>query len=121
YGNTLRGGQIIINELAIVRGSPGTAEGLAQVYVGVFSPTRETYQLAVPGGALLSAPTSTDMFGGFDGSSGSSAMDIVQGDTARIRDLGVGYGALRAGRADTAVRAPNGSATRRREAGRLNG
>ena len=121
YGNTLRGGQVIINQLAIVRGSPGTTEGLAQVYVGVFSPTRETYQLAIPGGALLSAPTSSDMFGGFDGSSGSSAIDILQGDTARVRDLVVGYGALRAVRADAAVQAPKVSADLRLDGDHLKG
>ena len=54
YGNTLRGGQVIINSVAIVRGAPDTTEASARAYVGVFSPTRATYQLEIPGGALLS-------------------------------------------------------------------
>ena len=47
-----------------MRGAPGATEGIAQVYLGVFSPTRGTYQLRVPGGALLSAPINGDFFGG---------------------------------------------------------
>ncbi len=47
-----------------MRGAPGATDGTAQVYLGVFSPARETYQVSVPGGALLSAPLSGDVFGG---------------------------------------------------------
>ena len=57
---TLRGSQVIVNEVAIVRGAPDTTEASATVYVGVFSPTRGTYQVEVPGGALLSSPISGD-------------------------------------------------------------
>jgi hypothetical protein len=121
YGSTLRGGQVILNELAIVRGAPGTTDATAQVYLGVFSPTRTTYQLDVPGGALLSSPYSSDMFGGFDGSSNTGTLDILQGETARVRDLAVGYNALRAVRADAPVAAPKISAAVRLEEGRLRG
>ena len=55
FGSLLRGSEVIVNEVAIVRGAPGTTEARAQVYVGVFSPSRQAYQLSVPGGALLSA------------------------------------------------------------------
>ena len=64
YGSALRGSDVIVNEVAIVRGAPDATEGSAQVYLGVFSPTRGTYQVALPGGALLSAPLRGDFFGG---------------------------------------------------------
>jgi hypothetical protein len=121
YGNTLRGGQVIINELSIVRGAPGTTDGVAQVYVGVFSPSRTTYQLTVPGGALLSSPYSSDMFGGFDGSTNTGSLDILQGETARVRDLAVGYNTLRAVRAEAPVTAPGITASVRLDGGRLRG
>ena len=43
--------------------APGATEGLAQTYLGVFSPTRASYQLRFPGGALLSSPTNGDFLG----------------------------------------------------------
>ncbi len=121
YGNTLRGGQVIINSVAIVRGAPDTTAATAVAYVGVFSPTREIYQLEIPGGALLSPPTSGDMLSGFDGTQNGGALDILQGDTARVRDLAVGYGALRAVRAEVPIAGPELSATLRLEGDRLKG
>ncbi len=101
YGSALRGSSVIVNEVGIVRGAPDAGEGAAQVYLGVFSPARGTYQVAVPGGALLSSPISGDVFGG----SGAS-LDVVQGDPSRIRDLVVGFGSLRTIRAESQVVGP---------------
>lgn len=101
FGSALRGSDIIVNEVAIVRGAPDATEGSAQVYFGIFSPTRGTYQVALPGGALLSAPIIGDLFGGQAG-----ALDVVQGATARVRDLSVGFGSLRTVRAETPVEVP---------------
>ncbi len=115
-GSTLRGSELIINEVAIARGAPGTTEGTAQIYVGIFSPTRGTYQVTVPGGALLSTPISGDVFG-----SGSSQMDILQGDPAHVRDLAVGFGSLRTIRAQAQVNVPMIETDLRLEAGRLRG
>jgi hypothetical protein len=103
FGAALRGSNVIVNEVAIVRGAPGATDGTAQVYLGIFSPSRETYQLAVPGGALLSAPISGDFF---SGDAGGSTLDVLQGEPARIRDLAVGFGSLRAVRAETATTVP---------------
>jgi hypothetical protein len=103
FGTLLRGSDLIINEVAIVRGAPGATEGLAQAYFGVFSPTRGSYQLRVPGGALLSSPVSGDFFSS-DGTQAS--LDVLQGDPARVRDLGVGFGSLRTVRAESVVTVP---------------
>lgn len=115
-GSTLRGSELIINEVAIARGSPGTTEGTAQVYVGIFSPTRGTYQVTVPGGALLSTPISGDVFG-----TGTSQLDILQGDPGHVRDLEVGFGSLRTIRAQTQVSVPRIDTDLRLEEGRLRG
>ncbi len=116
FGSALRGSDIIVNEVAIVRGAPDATEGAAQVYLGVFSPTRGTYQLAVAGGALLSAPVVGDIFGGQ-----GALLDVVQGETSRVRDLSVGFGSLRTVRAETAVAVPRLHAELRLVDGSLTG
>lgn len=117
FGSLLRGSDLIVNEVAIVRGSPGATEGIAQVYLGVFSPSRGTYQLRVPGGALLSAPINGD----FNGNGTVNTLDVLQGDPAQVRDLGVGFGSLRTVRAETAVSVPLVQAQLRLENGHLKG
>ena len=72
FGSALRGSSVIVNEVGIVRGAPDATEGSAQVYLGVFSPTRGTYQIGVPGGALLSSPISGDVLVGLPPTSTSS-------------------------------------------------
>ena len=116
FGSALRGSDVIVNEVAIVRGAPDATEGSAQVYIGVFSPTRGTYQLALPGGALLSAPIVGDFFAGQ-----GALLDVVQGDTARVRDLSVGFGSLRTIRAETAIDVPKIHADLRLEDGSVIG
>lgn len=102
FGTTLRGTDLIVNEVAVVRGAPGATEGSAQVYVGVYSPSRSTYQLEVHGGALLAAPSTGD----FAGNGDPNALDIVQGDPAIVRDLAVGFSSLRTVRADAPATVP---------------
>lgn len=102
FGATLRGSDVLVNEVAIVRGATGTTDGAAQVYVGIFSPSRGTYQVRMPGGALLSAPTAAD----FGGDASASALDILQGDPSRVRDLAVSFGSLRTIRAESPVPVP---------------
>ena len=118
FGAALRGSAVVVNEVAIVRGAPGTTDGTAQVYLGVFSPTREVYQVSVPGGALLSAPLGGDFFGT---TGTANTLDVLQGDPARVRDLGVGFSSLRAIRAETAVKVPLIETDLRLEDGRLKG
>ncbi len=101
FGSALRGSSVIVNEVAIVRGAPDATEGSAQVYLGVFSPARGTYQVAVPAGALLSSPIGGDVFSGQ-----GASLDVVQGTPSRVRDLAVGFGSLRTIRAETQVSAP---------------
>ena len=102
YGAALRGNQVVVNEVAIVRGAPGTDAAQAQVYLGIFSPTRGDYDVRVPGGALLTAPYAGESIGG----TSTGGLDIVQTDPSRIRGLAVGYGQMRAVRAETPITAP---------------
>jgi hypothetical protein len=116
FGAALRGLDVIVNEVAIVRGAPDATEGTAQVYIGVFSPGRGTYQVEVPGGALLSSTLAGDFMGGAE-----SGLDIVQDDPSRVRNLVIGFSSLRALRAETAAVVPRIQADLRLRDGVLEG
>ena len=115
-GALLRGSDVILNEIAIVRGAPGTDAAVAQSYLGIFSPSRATYQLRVAGDALLALPMNGDMFGGT-----TAQLDVLQGDPSRVRDLSVGFGSLRTIRAEASTTAPKVSASLRLDEGRIRG
>jgi hypothetical protein len=100
FGAALRGLDVIVNEVAVVRGAPDTTEGIAQVYMGVFSPSRGTYQVEFPDGALLSSTQAGELTGA------GGSLDLIQGRPSRIRDLLIGFGSLRTLRAETPAAIP---------------
>jgi hypothetical protein len=77
YGSILRGTDVVINEIAIVRGAPDATEATANVYFGIFSPTRSTYQVDVPQGAQLGFKH--DVFAGHG---------LLVQEKARVCDIG---------------------------------
>ena len=99
FGLSLRGLDVVVNEVAIVRGAPGAQEGTAQVYFGVLSPTRGTYDIEVPGGALLASTVTGELVTGDGG-----GLDIVQGDPSEVRQLSLGT--LRTLRAESTATLP---------------
>ncbi len=116
-GGALRGSDVIVHEVGIVRGAPATEAATVQSYLGVFSPSRATYQVTVAGDALLSAPMNGDIFGtGF-----VADLDIVEGDPSRIRDLAVGVGSIRMVRAEGSATGPEVVADLHLADGRLTG
>jgi hypothetical protein len=116
FGAALRGVDVIVNEVAVVRGALDSTQGTAQAYLGVFSPTRGTYQLEVPGGALLSPTLSSEVTG-----RGHRPLDVLQGEPSRVRDLTVDFGSLRTVRAETPASVPRVQADLRLEGGALVG
>lgn len=115
-GRLLKGSDTVINEIAIVRGAAGAETGLGQIYVGVFSPSRRSFDVRVGGGALLSNPISMQQQGGT-----AVPLDILLGDPALLRGYEVGYGVLRGFRAETALPAPKLEAMLVLTNGRLTG
>ena len=113
-GSLIKGSDVIVNQVAIVRGGGGTTRGLGQVYVGVFSPTRQRFDVRVPGGALITGPQR-------EGNAVEEPLDVVIGDPARLRDYQVGFGTVRAFRAETDVDAPLVESDLRYAGGRLQG
>jgi hypothetical protein len=101
-GAALKGSDVIINQVAIVRAAPDSTSGLGQVYIGVFSPSRRTFDVRVPGGALIAGPASQNAFGQQE-----PPIDALIGDTtSRLRNFEVGFGVMRGFRADAVVATP---------------
>jgi hypothetical protein len=100
-GVSMKGSQIIVNQIALVRSSiDGTAASVS-TYAGIFSPTRATYDLTVRGDALLSALAANQ----FDPSGGGQAVNYAteQGDPAHLRGLAVSVLGLQAIRAEAVI------------------
>lgn len=114
-GVSLKGTDVIVNELAVVRGSAGTDRGVGQVYVGLFSPTRATFDVKVGGSALISNPVSLQQ------DRGEQPIDVLFGDPASLRDYQVGFGVLRGFRAEATVETPRIEADLRLVGDRLQG
>jgi hypothetical protein len=105
-GTSLRGSSIVVNELAIVRGAAGSDVGLAQVYVGVFAPSRSSFDVRVGGSSLVSAPAFNPASDPFTGTATEVPIDVLEGDPALLRGFGVGFGSLRPFRAQTLMATP---------------
>lgn len=100
-GLALHGTDLIVNQVAIVRGAAGTDAGRGQVYLGLYSPTRRSFDIAVGSGALVTTPTTQNQpFGAEPG------LDVLQGETARVRGLEVNPASLRVFRGEAAFPAP---------------
>jgi hypothetical protein len=101
-GATLKGSDIIVNEIAVVRAAQGSTRGIGQAYIGIYSPSRRSYDVRLPGGALLSNPTSLAQFGQTE-----TPLDVVFGNSSsRLRNFEVGFGVLRGFRAEAPASAP---------------
>jgi hypothetical protein len=102
-GATLKGSDVIVNEVGVVRAAEGSTVGIGQVYIGIYSPTRRTFQVSIPGGALISNPTSQAQFGQTE-----TPLDVLFGRAAsHLRNFEVGFGVLRGFRAEAPAAAPD--------------
>lgn len=116
-GATLKGSDVIINEIAVVRAAQDTGRGIGQAYVGIYSPSRRTFEVSIPGGALISNPTSQSQLG-----QAEQPLDVLFGESAsRLRGFEVGFGVLRGFRAEAPASAPRIESDLSLSAGKLRG
>jgi hypothetical protein len=101
-GVAARGSDVVLHQVAIVSGSQGTDQATAQAWTTIFSPSRGSFQVRATGDTLLSAPISSAMMTG----GSSSALDVLEGDPTRIRDMPVGYGSVQTLRSDGTTSGP---------------
>nr|MBA3336651.1 hypothetical protein [Chloroflexia bacterium] len=97
-GQAIRGNEVIINRITIVRDGGGADPATARTYVALFSPSKSNYQVRVGGEradqVLLSAmPTSSDPWSPLARLGGGGT--VVQGGAAGVRDFGVAQWASR--------------------------
>ena len=116
-GATLKGSDVIVNQITVVRAAQGTGRGIGQAYVGIYSPSRRSFDVRIPGGALLSNPTSMAQTGQTE-----TPLDVVFGESSsRLRDFEVGFGVLRGFRAEAPADAPQIDSDIRLVSGKLQG
>jgi hypothetical protein len=98
-GASMKGSEVIVNEIAILRSTTGGTAASVSSFAGIFSPTRSTYDLTVHGDALFSALRNT-----FDpGLAAPVTHATEQGDPSHLRGLSVSVFGLQAVRAETVV------------------
>jgi hypothetical protein len=102
FGTTVKGSDIIVNELAVVRGATGSDRGRGDVVVGVYSPTRSSFDVRIGGGALVSSLAQSD----FGETTTQQPVNVLLGDPTVVRNFGVGFGSLRAFRAESSMPTP---------------
>lgn len=97
-GSSLKGSDIIINEVSVVRTTSGASAASVSTYAGVFSPSRSTYDLTVRGDALISSLANF-----FDGNGQPVEHATEQGDPSHLRGLSVSVFGLQGIRAETTI------------------
>ena len=104
-GWTLKGSQVIVNEVDIIRVAAGGDAASVQSYAGVFSPSRSSYDLTVRADALLSAVNNSSFvrLGNGTGNQPAGSYVIEQGNPAHLRGLAVSVFGLQAIRSDAVV------------------
>jgi hypothetical protein len=103
-GNALKGTDVIVNQIAVLRSTSGGNLASVEAYAGVYSPSRSTYDVLVEADALV-APIRADQF--FDGRSSAAQLTADQGEPARLHDLGVSARGFEYVRADAVVEHPS--------------
>jgi hypothetical protein len=101
-GFQLRGGDLIFNRLSLVYGSAGADEAYVRSLIGVYSPRRDAYDLALSEG-VFARPLVTDNTGGL---SSVSAATVEETGVFALRDVQIDVAGLRAFHAEAYVPAP---------------
>ena len=99
-GNSLKGSDVITNQISLIRTSTAGGAATVQTYAGIFSPQRSTYDLRVEADALL-ARLRPPNFGGPVINTADVAVE--QGNPAQLRDLAIGVFGFEGVRADAIV------------------
>ncbi len=116
-GTSLKGSDVIVNEVSIVRAGQGTEQGRAQSYIGVYSPSRKVFTVQIANGALIS-DTNSQVQSGQTG----QPLDVLIGqNTSEVRNFEVGFGVLRGFRAEATASAPKIDASLQFKGGKVIG
>jgi hypothetical protein len=95
-GSTLKGGDVVINQISLIRSSTAGMTATVQTYAGIFSPERSTFDLSVEADALMAQLRPANLPNARAGTS----VVAEQGDPARLRGLAIGVFGFEGVRAD---------------------
>lgn len=98
-GSTLKGGEVIVNQVSLIRSSTAGGTATVQAYAGIFSPERETFDLSVEADALMAQLRPANV----PNARPTSSVVADQGDPARLRGLSIGVFGFEGIRADALV------------------
>ncbi len=100
-GSSLKGSEVILNQISLVRVAAGGSAASVEAYAGVFSPNKATYDLTVKADALLATLNSPN----FQPQPQTNQLTYVtdQGNPAHLRGLGVSVFGFQSVRADAVV------------------
>lgn len=87
-GFQLRGSDIIVNQVSLIELSDSGRPADMRTYVGLFSPRRQSYNVAVGGEGLI-RPLGEGYYDPWQSNIEVGSMRVVQGDPARVRGLTV--------------------------------
>lgn len=97
-GLAMKGTDIILNEVAVIRTTSGASAASVSTFAGVYSPSRARYDLVARGEALFSGLQSP-----FGDGVRQPGRTTEQGELSRLEDLAVGAVGLEAVRADATI------------------
>ncbi len=100
WGLNLRGTEIIINQVSLIELGPEGQASQGRTYVGVFSPSRQAYEVEVEAPSLIRplGEGNNDPWSGTMNVPGS--MSVFQGQPARVRGLNINQWAMQSFVAD---------------------
>lgn len=94
--NQMRGSDVIVNIISLVRLAAQDGANQAETLVGVFSPTRGGFTLEFPGASLvMPISNENDPFGRGENFANNN-VEIVLGEPTRVRGVEINQGALQA-------------------------
>jgi hypothetical protein len=82
-GRTLKGGDVVVNQITLIRTAAEGGTASVDTYAGIFSPDRTTYDLSVDADALLGRLARND-------GQPVTQVEVEQGQPARMHDLAIG-------------------------------
>jgi len=89
-GRSLKGSEVVVNQISIVRSTSAGTAASVESYAGVYSPERATYDVSVDADALMARLVPVESGDPRLGTPDSRDVAVEQGDPARLRGLDIG-------------------------------
>lgn len=103
-GFQLRGNDIIVNQISVIRVGEDGKTTETRTYAGIFSPRRQAYDIQVEGDPLI-RPLGEGYYNPWQGEVSAGSMHVVQGEPARVQGLTVNQWSMQSFVAETPVQA----------------